>query len=298
MPHKETPLLLTVSCLQMTSGDDIIANIAACEALVRGAVAQKAELIALPENAFYMRREAHHRDDNGDKVPATRYTMATHPGVLATKEWAKRYHVWILIGSIAVIGDDAEAGARFYNRSVLVNAEGEITACYDKLHLFDVAFPSGEAFVESARVQPGEAAVVAETPWGGLGLTICYDLRFPYLYRSLALAGAKLLSVPAAFTVPTGEAGHWHILNQARAIENGCFVIAPGQCGEHPGGRKSYGHSLIIDPWGKTLADGGEEPGVITATIDISNIEKTRTRIPSLALNVSPVVKTGNLFNG
>jgi len=162
-----------------------------------------------------------------------------------------------------------------------VTPAGAIAARYDKLHLFDVDLADGESYRESALIEPGAQAVLATTPWATLGLSICYDLRFPQLYRSLAQAGAEVLTVPAAFTKTSGQA-HWHVLLRARAIETGCFVLAPCQCGDHGGGHETYGHSLIIDPWGRVLADGGEEVGYITAKIDLAEVAKARAMIPAL----------------
>ena len=183
----------------------------------------------------------------------------------------------ILLGSIAVKLDNGKV----HNRSYLLNGSGETAATYNKIHLFDVELKAGESYRESATVEPGTQAVVANTPWGGLGLTVCYDVRFGYLYRELAQAGADFLTVPAVFTRTTGRA-HWHVLLRARAIETGCYVFAPGQCGVRPWGRATYGHSLIVDPWGKVLADGGEGPGFVTAQIDPARVAKARGMIPSL----------------
>ena len=171
--------------------------------------------------------------------------------------------------------------SRVVNRSLLVDPSGAITARYDKLHLFDVDVGDGQAYKESATVEPGERAVLAATPWGLAGLSICYDLRFAYLYRALAQAGAGMLTVPAAFTYATGKA-HWHVLARARAIETGSFVLAPNQCGTHAEGRKTWGHSLIVNPWGEILADGGEEVGIVTATIDLDQVTEARRKIPAL----------------
>ncbi len=167
------------------------------------------------------------------------------------------------------------------NRSLLIDPAGHIAARYDKIHMFDVEIPDGQSYRESRVYEAGTEAVTAELPWGRLGLTVCYDLRFPYLYRSLAQAGAQFLSIPSAFTRFTGQA-HWHVLLRARAIETGCFVFAPAQCGSHDGGRETYGHSLIVAPWGEVLADGGEEPGVTLAEIDPAEVAKARTMIPAL----------------
>ena len=170
-----------------------------------------------------------------------------------------------------------------FNRSVLIGPDGHVVASYDKLHLFDVTLPNGHRYEESAQAVAGANPVLARLPFAALGLTICYDLRFPQLYRDLALAGAELLLVPSAFTRPTGEA-HWHTLLAARAIENAAFVVAPAQCGVHPGGRETYGHSIILDPWGKVLAEAdGEHPGVITAVIDTARVAEVRAQLPVLA---------------
>ncbi len=171
---------------------------------------------------------------------------------------------------------------RVWNRSYLVDAEGEIRARYDKIHLFDVDLAGGEGYRESVVIAPGDAAVIAETPFGGVGLSVCYDLRFPQLYRALAKTGASILLVPAAFTRTTGKA-HWHVLLRAWAIETGCFVVAASQCGEAPDGRLArYGHSLVVGPWGEVLADAGEGPGAVTASLDLAQVEQARGAIPAL----------------
>jgi len=174
-----------------------------------------------------------------------------------------------------------QAPGKFANRSVLISSAGEIVATYDKVHMFDVDLDGGESYRESKHYEPGTALNLAETPWAPIGMSICYDIRFPHLYRRLAQAGAKILTVPAAFTRPTGEA-HWHVLLRARAIENGCFVLAPGQCGQHEDGRKTYGHSLAVDPWGYVIADGGEETDITLAEIDLDLVDKARGKVPSL----------------
>lgn len=257
------------ACIQTTSGDDVDANIAHIAPLMDEAIAKGASFIALPENAFYMRREG----TAGGAV----YATEAHPGVRWMKDIAAQHKVWILIGSIRaqVAGSDKPL-----NQSVLVGPEG-IAAIYDKLHLFDVTLPDGTSYKESSQAAYGTVPVLAQTPVGSVGLSICYDLRFPNLYRELALAGAEILVVPSAFTRPTGAA-HWHALLRARAIENGAFVIAPGQCGEHPGGRTTYGHSLIIDPWGSVLAEAGDEACVLTAEIDLAKVGEVRAQLPVL----------------
>jgi deaminated glutathione amidase len=203
----------------------------------------------------------------------------------ALREVAQETGVWLLIGSLAIDlsreRGTAEGERRLANRSYLVDPGGGVVARYDKIHMFDVDLAGGESYRESNAFRPGGRAVLAETPWGVLGMTVCYDLRFPHLYRALAQAGADFLAIPSAFTVPTGKA-HWHVLMRARAIENGCFVFAPAQWGEHAEGRRTYGHSLIVDPWGEVLADAGEGVGIVSARIDLAAIAKARRMVPSL----------------
>jgi len=202
---------------------------------------------------------------------------ARHPAVPAFAALAAELGIWLLIGSLAI---KVEA-ARCANRSYLFDPKGRIAARYDKIHMFDVDLATGERYRESASFRPGAAAVFADLPWGRLGLTICYDLRFPPLYRALAQAGADFISVPSAFTRPTGEA-HWQVLLRARAIETGCYILAPAQCGEHAEGRKTWGHSLIVSPWGEIVAEAGEEPAILTARIDPSAVAAARRMIPAL----------------
>jgi len=198
---------------------------------------------------------------------------------LATlREIARKLGMYVHIGSLSIKLSKERAA----NRSFLIDPKGEIAARYDKIHMFDVNLGSGESYRESSSYRSGESAVLADLPWGRVGLTICYDLRFPALYRALAEAGATLLTIPSAFTRKTGEAGHWHVLVRARAIENGCFVFAAAQGGKHESGRETYGHSLIVDPWGRILAEGDSEPGVVIAEIDPAEVAKARGRIPSL----------------
>lgn len=262
---------LTVACVQVSAGDDMAANLAAVAEPVRAAAARGARLIALPENVVLMELRR-------DQALAKARPEAGHPALAAFGDLARATGAWILAGSLAI----PVAPDRLANRSFLLDDQGRVVARYDKIHMFDVDLGGGESYRESATFQPGDRAVVAETPWGGLGLSVCYDLRFPHLYRRLAQAGARLLSVPAAFTRITGQA-HWHILVRARAIETGCFVLAPAQCGDHPGGRQTYGHSLIVAPWGEVLADAGPEPGVITAELDLDAVDRARGRVPALS---------------
>jgi predicted amidohydrolase len=199
------------------------------------------------------------------------------PSLATLREVARKLGIYVHIGSLAIrISPDRAA-----NRSFLVGPKGDILARYDKIHMFDVDLAGGERYRESRNYRPGELAVLADLPWGRLGLTVCYDLRFPALYRALAEAGATMLAIPSAFTRQTGEA-HWHVLMQARAIENGSFVFAAAQGGQHENGRDTYGHSLIVDPWGSIIAEGGTEPGVIMAEINPAEVASARARIPSL----------------
>jgi len=195
----------------------------------------------------------------------------------AYRELARELKIYLHIGSIAVLATPERAA----NRSFLIAPDGNILASYDKIHMFDIELDGGESYRESANYQPGEAAVISDLPWGRIGLTICYDVRFPALYRALAEAGASFIAVPSAFTVRTGEA-HWSTLLRARAIENGCFIFAAAQAGKHESGRETYGHSLIVDPWGEILAEGGVEPGVVLAKIDPAKVKSVRKNIPSL----------------
>jgi len=270
--------VFTASCIQFTSARDYEPNIRAASDLIRRARDAGADLVLTPENTGLtepvgkLRREKA-RDE------------ANHPVLAALREVARETGVWLLIGSLAIDlsrePGEAEGERRLANRSYLIDPNGAIVARYDKVHMFDVDLARGESYRESNAFRPGGQSALAETPWGVLGMTVCYDLRFPHLYRALAQAGADFLAIPSAFTVPTGEA-HWHVLMRARAIENGCYVFAPAQWGEHAEGRRTYGHSLIVDPWGEVLADGGEGVGIISARIDAAAIAKARRMVPSL----------------
>jgi predicted amidohydrolase len=212
-----------------------------------------------------------------DRLFAKVHVEDEDPSLLAFRATAKELGVWLLIGSMAIKVGERQCA----NRSFLIGPDGAIRASYDKIHMFDVDLPNGEQYRESRNFRRGERAVIADLPWGRLGLSICYDLRFPQLYRALAHAGASFLTIPAAFTHTTGKA-HWHVLQRARAIETGCFVIAPAQGGVHPNGRHTFGHSLIVAPWGEILAEAGEDPCVITAEIDPAKVAEVRQRIPAL----------------
>jgi predicted amidohydrolase len=261
---------MKIALLQLNSTADMQENIRTIGDMVARAAAGGAEFIATPENSFLM--EASSKD-------RILYTQDKHPGILAAKGWAKQYGIWLLIGSAAVIPEPG--AAKCYNRSLLISPEGEVVTHYDKIHLFDVDVPGDRAYRESDRILGANKLAIASALGANFGLSICYDVRFPQLYRALAKAGASVLFVPAAFTAVTGEA-HWHVLLRARAIENGCFVVAPAQTGTHAEDRKTYGHSLVVDPWGTVLADGGTGTGIITCEIDLAEVEKVRARIPSL----------------
>jgi len=258
------------ACVQLRSSDDVGENVRTTSALIREARAQGAEFIATPENTTLM------APDGGAKL-AQSFPEADDPALPQFRALAEELGIWLLIGSLAIKVSDTKTA----NRSFLIDPKGRISARYDKIHLFDVDLPSGEKYRESNTVAGGDKAVMADTPWGKLGLTICYDMRFPQLYRALAKKGAFALTVPSAFTETTGKA-HWHVLLRARAIENGAFVIAPAQGGLHANGRKTYGHSLIVAPWGEILAEAGTDPCVIVADIDPAASIDARTRIPNL----------------
>jgi len=261
----------TLACVQTHATTDMAANLDAVEAQVRQARRQGADFIATPENVALLQR-------NFAIAKGQARPLDDHPAVERFGRLAAELGVWILAGSIATLKPDGKLA----NTSVLFDGRGAIAASYDKIHLFDVDLAGGKSYRESATYRPGAKGVVAQTPWGPLGMTVCYDLRFPHLYRDLAKAGAVMLSVPSAFTKMTGEA-HWHVLLRARAIETGCFVFAPAQHGVHDGGYLSFGHSLIIDPWGRVLADAGEGTGIASATIDLTKVIEVRGQIPSLA---------------
>ena len=261
------------ACVQMRAGIDRERNIADALELIAEAAEKGASFVATPEMTNVVDRKA-------DRMFAT---LPDEPGlteIAAFSKAAKSHGVWLLIGSMAVKTGERKAA----NRSFLFAPDGSIAAQYDKLHMFDVDLPNGESWKESNVYKPGERAVLVTTPLAKIGLTICYDVRFPAVYRRLAQAGAEVLCVPAAFTRQTGKA-HWKSLLSARAIENGAFVVAPAQGGTHEDGRETYGHSMIIGPWGEILAEApGDAPGVIFADIDVSAAREARQRIPNLSL--------------
>lgn len=267
---------MRVGLVQTSVTDDPAANLPHTLALVQAAVDGGADFVLTPEctnglssSRDHQRMVFHHQADD--------------PTLAALRAEASRANTWLLIGSLGLKTHDADG--RFANRSFLIRPDGDIAAQYDKIHMFDVNVSDTEIYRESAGYRPGGQAVVADTSFGTLGMTVCYDLRFPHLYRSLAQAGAQILTVPAAFNHITGAA-HWEVLLRARAVETGCFVLAPAQTGYHPEvagkGRHTHGHSLVINPWGKVLADGGAAPGVTFADIDLAEVASARGRIPSL----------------
>jgi len=258
------------ACVQVSAGRELVPNIETAIRLGREARARGADFISFPENVTMI-------EPLGAEALRKALPESEHPAIPAFRALARETGAWILAGSLSIRAGEK----RYANRSLLFDAAGNITARYDKLHLFDVDLAGGERYRESERIAPGERAVLAATPWGILGMTICYDVRFPQLYRALAKAGAAMFTVPAAFTEQTGRA-HWHILNRARAIECGAFVIAAAQCGTHAQGRRTFGHSLIVDPWGEVLAEGGETEGVIVAEIDLAKSAEARRRVPAL----------------
>ena len=263
-------LSFNAAMIQMRSGLDPAANLAAALDLIDEAKQTGADYVLTPEmtNILAAKREQLFAKIVAEEQDATLTTL---------REVARKLAIYIHIGSLAIKASPEKAA----NRSFLIDRRGEVVARYDKIHMFDVDLAGGESYRESNTYRPGELAMVADLPWGRLGLTVCYDLRFPALYRALAEAGASFLAIPSAFTRQTGEA-HWHVLQRARAIENGCFVFAAAQGGKHENGRETYGHSLVVDPWGRVLAEGGTEPGVVMAQIDPSEAVAALSRIPSL----------------
>jgi predicted amidohydrolase len=259
-----------VGLIQMRSGRTPAANLDAATKLIGEAKASGADYVQTPEmtNILEAKRDA---------LMAAIVPEHEDASLAAFRELARRHGLWLHIGSLALkVSPDRAA-----NRGFLLDPHGEIVVRYDKIHMFDVDLANGESYRESRSYAPGEHAVVADLPWGRLGVTICYDLRFPALYRALAESGSTFLAIPSSFTKQTGEA-HWHVLNRARAIENGCFVFAAAQGGRHENGRDTFGHSLVIDPWGRILAEGDVEPGVVMAEIDPAAVATARARIPSL----------------
>lgn len=278
---------LTVAAVQLTSTEDVEANLSRVTALTVEAAAAGASLIGLPENFAYLGTDRDHRLSIAEELPepgeasdrdleAPRHSPG--PILSAMQALARRTGAWLLLGGFP---ERSSSPAHIRNTSVLLRADGSVAALYRKIHLFDVDVPGGKRFRESETVEAGEDLVVAHTPWGGLGLTICYDLRFPELYRALTARDARILAVPSAFTLETGK-DHWSVLLRARAIENQAYVFAPAQFGHHGGNRRSWGHAMVVDPWGAVLAECGDHEGFALAPVDHGYQERVRTSLPCL----------------
>ena len=265
-----TDTTLRLACLQLNSRDDYQQNLHTLLRDLGSAAEGGAQLVLTPEYSLLM-------DGSGRVMRNGALDSHGNPVLPELCEAARVHKLWLLIGSLTL----KVSHEQMVNRSFLINPSGTVVAQYDKIHMFDVTLPDGRVIRESSAYRPGDRAIIASTPWGGLGMTVCYDLRFPHLYRQLAQQGAVMLSIPASFQRQTGTA-HWHTLLRARAIENAAYVIAPAMCGDHGGNRQSYGHSLVVDPWGEVLADGGEAPGIVFADIDLGKVSKIRTMMPSL----------------
>lgn len=265
---------LDIALIQTRTPATAAGGLAHVEPLIREAAAGGAQFILTPEGTNVLEQRRELRDG---VLSAEDADVA----VLGLRRLAAELGVWLLIGS-AIVRSGRPGDDRAANRSLLVDPNGAITARYDKLHVFDVNLPNGETYRESATVRPGDEAVVADTPWGRLGLTICYDIRFPHLYRQLAKAGASMIAVPAAFTVPTGEA-HWETLLRARAIETGAFILAPAQGGLHEDGRRTWGRSTVVGPWGEIIAKADHDnPCIVAAKLDLTLVDKARSAVPAL----------------
>ncbi len=264
---------MRAALFQMTSGIDPIANAAAIVEMIARAKSEGADMLFTPEMAGCLDRDR-------ARAGATLRCEAQDYVLAAVRDAAARAGLWVHIGSLGL--KDERADGRWANRSFLIDDSGAIRARYDKIHLFDVDLATGESWRESSVYGPGEQVVTADTPWGRMGFSICYDMRFPDLYRALTNAGATILLAPAAFTVPTGQA-HWHVLLRARAIEAGCFVIATAQAGDHEDGRTTYGHSLVVDPWGDVLLDMGGAAGLALVDLDLTRVADVRSRVPAIA---------------
>jgi len=261
---------LKVACIQTNSKSDPNINIREVSSLIRAARSNGAELITTPEVVGML-------EPNREKALNKAQPENYHGVLREFRALSRDLAIWLLIGSISI----KLSNGKLANRSFLINPDGQIIARYTKIHMFDVEVNDGSIYRESATYQPGTSACLARTPWGLVGLTVCYDIRFPALYRDLAKAGAKIIFIPSAFTEVTGEA-HWHILQRARAIENGCFIVSAAQTGIHEQNRKTFGHSIIVDPWGNILADANKDVGFITAYLDLNLVDEVRKKIPSL----------------
>jgi deaminated glutathione amidase len=276
---------MKIAVHQMCSGIDPAKNAGAIERQIGAASAAGAQFYFAPEMSGLL-------DSNRKRAAASITAEGKNPVLMVAQRAAKQNAIWVHLGSIPVLSEVEEG--KFANRSIVIDPQGEIRARYDKMHLFDVDLESGESWRESSAYVPGQAAALVETPIGQMGLSICYDVRFPELYARLSRAGARVIAVPAAFTVPTGKA-HWHILLRARAIENAAFVVAAAQSGGHEDGRETYGHSLVIDPWGEVLLDMGEGEGLGFAELDLGRIDSVRRQIPVLT-NRCDIPKVVNQF--
>jgi len=265
-----TPATFTVGLVQMRSGLTPSVNLDSAVKLIGEAKAAGADYVQTPEMTNLM-------DIKRERMLAAVVPEENDASLARLRELARALGIWLHIGSLAIKVSPERAA----NRAFLIDPAGEVVARYDKIHMFDVDLAGGESYRESNSFKPGDSAVAADLPWGRLGLTICYDLRFPALYRALAEAGCSFIAIPAAFTKQTGEA-HWHILMRARAIENGCYVFAAAQGGAHENGRSTFGHSLVVDPWGRILAEGNTEPGIVIAKVDPAEVAAARGRVPSL----------------
>jgi predicted amidohydrolase len=263
-------LVFTAAMVQMRTSLSPEASFKQADSLIREAASQGANYVQTPEVSNLIQK-------NRKALFELLAPEDEDLSLKAYRELARELKIYLHIGSLALRATPERA----VNRSFLIAPDGGIVACYDKIHMFDIELDGGESYRESANYQPGETAVISDLPWGRIGLTICYDVRFPALYRALAESGASFITVPSAFTVRTGEA-HWHTLLRARAIENGCYIFAAAQAGKHESGRECYGHSLIVDPWGVVLAEGGVEPGIVMARIDPAKVVSARKSIPSL----------------
>lgn len=277
---------MRAAVLQMTSGIDPLANGATIADAIGRAKADGADMLFTPEMAGYLDRDRR-------RAAGQLRRAADDPVLAMARDAAAKAGLWVHLGSLA-LKDERDDG-RWANRSFVIDASGDVRAHYDKMHLFDVDLATGESWRESSVYGPGERTVAVDTPWARIGLSVCYDMRFPDLYRALSNAGANLLLMPAAFTVPTGQA-HWHLLLRARAVEAAAFVIAPAQVGRHEDGRQTYGHSLVVDPWGDVLLDmGGEAAGLSIVDLDMDRVADVRQRVPAIA-NRRPVPETVTLL--
>jgi len=275
---KNNRRLINIACLQTKPRSDFKSSLDEAIALAEEAIEAGADMLTLPEYCGGLKTE-------GSAFAPPFESEESHPVLKGLRDFAKKWKKYLLIGSIAIRG----TSGKILNRSYIIDDFGKILSRYDKIHLFDINLSKNKTFFESSTVQGGLSAVICETPFGCFGQTICYDLRFPHLFRKLSQSGAEILFVPSAFTKKTGEA-HWHVLNRARAIENGAFVVAPCSIGKIEGGGESYGHSLIINPWGEILADGGANSGFINANINLEEVSSARGRIPSLSHDKSFVI--------